>query len=295
VLKRLLLCSLVLTGAGAGSYLFDLLAAEPSKSAEAIGTNPQMLQFQREHFPVVNFHVHLKGGLTIDQALEQARNSGVKYGIAVNCGLGFSVTNDAGINSYLDTMKGKPVFVGMQAEGREWVRLFSKEAVAKFDYVFTDAMTFTDDSGKRMRLWINDEVEVKDKQAFMDMLVSRILGIMNNEPIDIYVNPTFLPDCIGKEYDTLWTQERMQKIIAAAVTNGVAIEINARYRLPSPAFIKLAKQAGVKFSFGTNNADNNVGSLDYCLAMVQECGLTPQDMFMPKPDGQKPVQTRKLK
>jgi histidinol phosphatase-like PHP family hydrolase len=292
VLKRLLLCSLVLTGTGAGSYLFDVLAAEPSKPAEAIGTNPQMLQFQREHFPVVNFHVHLKGGLTLDQALEQARNSGVKYGIAVNCGLGFSVTNDAGINSYLDTMKGKPVFVGMQAEGREWVRLFSQEAMAKFDYVFTDSMTFTDDSGKRMRLWINDEVEVKDKQAFLDMLVSRILGIMNNEPIDIYVNPTFLPDCIAKEYDTLWTQERMQKVIAAAAKNGVAIEINARYRLPSPAFIKLAKQAGVKFSFGTNNADRDVGSLDYCLAMVQECGLTPQDMFMPKSNGQKPVQTR---
>ena len=292
MLKRLLLCSLVVTGAGAGSYLFDLLAAEPAKPPEAVGTNPQMLQFQREHFPVVNFHAHLKGGLTLDQALEQARNSGVKYGIAINCGLGFSVTNDAGINSYLDTLKGKPVFVGMQAEGREWVRLFSKEVVAKFDYVFTDAMTFTDDSGKRMRLWINDEVEVKDKQAFMDMLVSRILGIMNNEPIDIYVNPTFLPDCIAKEYDALWTQERMQKVITAAVKNGVAIEINARYRLPSPAFIKLAKQAGVKFSFGTNNADRDVGSLDYCLAMVQECGLTPQDMFMPKPNGQKPVQTR---
>jgi len=295
VLKRLLLCWLVLTGASAGSYFFDLLAAEPAKPPEAVGTNPQMLQFQREHFPVVNFHVHLKGGLTFDQALEQARNTGVKYGIAVNCGLGFSVTNDAGVNSYLDTMKGKPVFVGMQAEGREWVRLFSQEAVAKFDYVFTDAMTFTDDSGKRMRLWINDEVEVKDKQAFMDMLVSRILGIMNNEPIDIYVNPTFLPDCIAKEYDTLWTPERMQKVIAAAAKNGVAIEINARYRLPSPAFIKLAKQAGVKFSFGTNNADNNVGSLDYCLAMVQECGLTSQDMFMPKPNGQKPVQVRQLK
>ena len=295
MLKRLLLCSLVLTGAGAGSYLFDVLAAEPAKPPEAVGTNPQMLQFQREHFPVVNFHVHLKGGLTFDQALEQARNSGVKYGIAVNCGLGFSVTNDAGINSYLDTMKGKPVFVGMQAEGREWVRLFSQEAVAKFDYVFTDAMTFTDDSGKRMRLWINDEVEVKDKQAFMDMLVSRILAIMNNEPIDIYVNPTFLPDCIAKEYDTLWTPERMQKVIAAAAKNGVAIEINARYRLPSPAFIKLAKQAGVKFSFGTNNADRDVGNLDYCLAMVQECGLTPQDMFMPKPNGQKPVQVRQLK
>ncbi|MCL5096845.1 MAG: hypothetical protein M1608_04835 [Candidatus Omnitrophica bacterium] len=211
----------------------------------------------------------------------------------MNCGLGFSVTNDAGIYRYLDTMKGQPVYVGMQAEGREWVHMFSKEAVAKFDYVFTDAMTFRDDHGKRMHLWIKDEVDIKDKQAFMDMLVRRIQSIMNDEPIDIYVNPTFLPECIAGEYDRLWTPERMQKVVDAAAKNGIAIEINARYYLPSPAFIKLAKKAGVKFTFGTNNGDRDVGGLGYCLDMVKECGLTAQDMFMPKPDGQKPVQVRK--
>ena len=39
------------------------------------------------------------------------------------------------------------VFIGMQAEGREWVRLFSPATVARFDYVFTDAMTLTDGRG----------------------------------------------------------------------------------------------------------------------------------------------------
>jgi histidinol phosphatase-like PHP family hydrolase len=144
-----------------------------------------------------------------------------------------------------------------------------------------------------MRLWIKDEVQVGDKQVFMDTLVERILGIMDHEPIDIYVNPTFLPDVIAKEYDALWTAERMRKVVAAIARNHVAMEINARYRLPRPAFIKLAKQAGVKFTMGTNNGDRNVGDLDYCLQMVRECGLTWQDMFVPKPDGQKPVQARR--
>jgi histidinol phosphatase-like PHP family hydrolase len=127
------------------------------------------------------------------------------------------------------------------------------------------------------------------------MLINRIVGILNHEPIDIYVNPTFLPEVIAAEYDTLWTKERMQTVVDAAMKNNVAIEINARYRLPSPSFIKLAKQAGVKFSFGTNNGDRRVGDLDYCLAMVKECGLTAKDMFMPKPDGKKPVQVRQTK
>ncbi len=253
----------------------------------------QCLDLGADNFPLVNLHVHLKGGLTLPEALEVSRKTGVNFGIAVNCGLGFAVTNDAGVEGFLKTMAGQPVFVGMQAEGREWVRLFSPEAIAKFDYVFTDAMTFTDEAGKRTRLWIKEEVEVRDKQVFMDTLVERILGILNREPIDIYVNPTFLPDCIAREYDTLWTPERMRRVVDAAVRNGVAIEINARYRLPSPAFIKMAKRAGAKFTFGTNNGDRVVGGLDYCFEMTRECGLTWQDMFLPKPEGQKPIQVRK--
>jgi len=29
-----------------------------------------------------------------------------------------------------------------------------EEAIEKFDYVFTDAMTFTDEKGRRNRIWI---------------------------------------------------------------------------------------------------------------------------------------------
>ncbi len=39
-------------------------------------------------------------------------------------------------------MKGQPCFVGLQGEGREWMNLTSPESVARFDYCFTDAMTF---------------------------------------------------------------------------------------------------------------------------------------------------------
>ena len=243
----------------------------------------RLVKLAQANFPVVNFHVHLKGGLTLEEALAESRRTGIFYGIAVNCGLNFSVTNDAGIEAYLKTMQGQPVFVAMQAEGREWMRLFSPEARAKFDYVFSDSMTIVDDTGKRMRLWIKDEVGViKDPQAFMDMLVDRTVKVISNEPIDIYVNPTYIPDQLAADYDQLWTPERMQRVVAAAAKKGVAIEINARRKIPSPAFLKLAKQAGVKFTFGTNNGDKDIGRLDYCLQMVDELGLKWQDMWMPR-------------
>jgi hypothetical protein len=255
----------------------------------------ELLRMNAQNFPVVDYHVHLKGGLTLEEALQESRRLGIQYGIAINCGLGFPTTDDAAAEEFLRSMKGQPVFVAMQGEGREWVKLFSKETVAKFDYVFTDAMTFTDDSGKRMRLWIEDEVgEINDKERFMEMCVNRILSVLNHEPIDIYVNPTFLPKAIAADYDRLWTPERMQRVIDAAKRNDVAIEINNTYRLPSPAFIKAARKAGIKFAFGTNNGDRKLGRLEYCVEMVKECGLTWQDIFVPKPDGEKPVEKRAL-
>ncbi len=254
-----------------------------------------ILKLGLDNFPVVDLHGHLKGGLTIAQALEWSRQTGIFYGIAPNCGVGFSITNDAGIHQYLREMRGQPVFLGMQAEGREWVRLFSPEAVARFDYVFSDAMTFTDQTGQRTRLWINDEVRISDKQAFMDYYVAQIQKVLASEPIDIYVNPTFLPEIIASEYDRLWIPSRMGKVIEAAFRSGVAIEINSRYRIPSPAFIKRAHKAGVKFSLGTNNGAADLGRMDYGFEMVRECGLTWQDMFMPKPEGQKPIQVKGFK
>jgi histidinol phosphatase-like PHP family hydrolase len=74
----------------------------------------------------------------------------------------------------------------------------------------------------------------------------------------------------------------MRRVIDAAVRNQVAVEINARYRIPSEAFIRRAKEAGVKFTFGTNNADSDLGRLEYCLEMGRKCGLTWQDMWVPQ-------------
>jgi hypothetical protein len=252
----------------------------------------QIIRLGGDNYPLVDFHTHLKGGLTLDEALANSRQVGLNYGVAINCGLGFPITNDTQAIAALRLLQGHANFVGMQAEGREWVKLFSPETVAQFDYVFTDGMTLFDRSGKRTRLWIPDEVQIEDKQLFMDHLVTTIVKILDTEPIDIYVNPTFLPDVIAAEYDALWTSERMQKVVDAAVRNGVAIELNSRYRLPGLAFLKLAKKAGAKFTLGTNNADKTLGRDEYGLQMVQQLGLS---LWMPKPDGQKPIQVRKPK
>ena len=230
-------------------------------------------------YDIVDYHAHLKGGLTMEELLDHSRDTGIDYGVAFNAGVGFPITDDATLLANYEKYKEYPVYMAMQAEGREWVNMFAKDNIGTFDYVFTDAMTWTDSKGRRMRLWMPEEVFVDDKDDFMDQLVSKIVGVMEDEPIDIYVNATFLPDVLQSDYDMLWTENRMDKVINAAVSNNIAVEINARYKIPSATFIKRAKAAGAIFSMGTNNTDKNLGTLDYAIQMITDCELKPNDFF----------------
>ncbi len=261
------------------------VVGEPSEVVSAPAFDEydrEVIRWGSQNYPMINYHLHLKGGLTLPEVLADSRRTGVFPGIAVNCGLNFSITNDAGIYAYLRENSGQPAFVAMQAEGREWVKMFSKEAVAAFDYVFSDAMTIVDDSGRRMRLWLTKEVPpIPDPEAFMEMLVDRTVRIIREEPINVYVNPTYLPSVIAPDYDKLWTEGRMSKVISAAAQRGIAIEINSRLRLPKPAFLKLAKAAGCKFTMGTNNPEREIGRIDYGLEMIRELNLRWDDFWVP--------------
>lgn len=231
---------------------------------------------------ITDLHVHLKGTLTLEDAAKKSKAENIDYGIAVNCGMGFPVHKDSQIDSVLALFKGYPQFyVAMQAEGREWVNLFSKESIAKFDYVFTDAMTFTDAKGRRNRIWLANETWIDDEEQFMDYLVNTLVTILENEPINIYVNSTYLPEKMAARYDYFWTPERMDRVIKAAKGKNIAIEINNRFKIPSESFIKRAKAAGVKFTVGTNNADQNFSGAAYAIDMIKKCQLTENDFYLP--------------
>lgn len=271
---------------GVGNLEFKHIVIEKIKPASPVIVSPidesadDIIKLHQENFPVLDYHVHLKGGWTGEQAAEQSRKFGINYALAPNCGIGFPIQNDAQVIHYLDSMKGQPFVFAMQGEGREWPVTFSKEVRDRFDYVFTDAMTFIDTKGNRTRLWIPEEVFIDDEQKYMDLIVDKIVEVMK-EPMDVYVNPTFLPDVMNDRYDEFWTEERMNRVIDAMVQNGKALEINNRYKIPHKAFIHKAKAAGLKFSFGTNNTDANLGKLEYCIEMKNECGITADDMFKP--------------
>jgi len=254
-----------------------------AQSTEAIDeqTDP-IIRLHQEDFPVLDYHIHLKGGLTKEGMAQLSRKTGINYAIAPNCGIGFPITDDAGVLAYLDSMRSQPFILAMQGEGREWATTFSPEVRNEFDYVFTDAMTFTDNKGRRSRIWVPEETHIDNEQQYMDMIVDRICSVLQ-EPMDIYVNPCFVPKQMQDRYDAFWTEARQDKFIAALAKSGKALEINNRYKIPNKEIIQKAKAAGVKFTFGTNNAGaNDLGKMEYAIRMKEECGLTAQDMFKPK-------------
>ena len=271
-----------------GAILIESITVTPLNSkvdrvaqmASAIDeTTDQIIRLHQENFPVLDYHVHLKG-ITAEQAGEQSRRYGINYALAPNCGIGFPITNDEEVVQYLEAMQGQPFIQAMQGEGREWPETFSEEIRDRFDYVFTDALTFTDTKGRRPRLWIPEEVFIENEEQYMDLIVQKIVDVMQ-EPMDVYVNPNFLPAVMNDRYDEFWTEERMDKVIDAMVATDKVLEINHRYKIPNKAFILKAKEAGLKFTFGTNNADGDFGKLEYCLQMKDECGITAADMYKP--------------
>ncbi|HCO66529.1 MAG TPA: glycosyl hydrolase [Dysgonomonas sp.] len=252
------------------------------QSAEVVNEQTsEIIRLHQEDFPVLDYHVHLKGGLTKEAAAIQSRKTGINYAIAPNCGVGFPITNDAEVISFLDSMRTQPFILAMQAEGREWITTFSPEVRDEFDFVFTDALTFTDNKGRRTRIWIPEETWIEDEQKYMDMLVDKICDVLQ-EPVDVYVNPCYLPDQMSDRYDEFWTEARMNKFIDALLKSGKALEINELYNIPNKAIIMKAKEAGVKFTFGTNNVVPEVSMLEYSIRMKKECGLTAKDMYKPK-------------
>ncbi len=277
---------------GTGKILFRDITATPldikekgidltKQLSQAINEQTdEIIRLHQEDFPVLDYHVHLKGGLTKEVAAKQSRKTGINYAIAPNCGIGFPITNDVEVLTFLDEMRTEPFILAMQAEGREWITTFSHEVRDEFDYVFTDALTFTDNKGRRTRIWIPRETWIEDEQEYMDMIVDKICDVLQ-EPMDIYVNPCYLPDQMSDRYDEFWTEERINKFIDALAKSGKALEINELYNIPNKAIIKKAKDAGVKFTFGTNNVKPEVSMLEYSIRMKKECGLTAKDMYKP--------------
>ena len=248
-------------------------------------TKDDIIRLQQENFPVIDYHVHLKGGLTKEMAHAMEMNYGINYGVAPNLGeggVGRMLSNDEEAYAYYNEVKPMAFLMGAQGEGSRWIVQFSEDAINKFDYLFTDAMTVVD-KGRICRIYRPEEVKLdgRSKQQYMDMIVDQTVKILTNEPADIFANATYIPDDMNADYAQYWTDERVDKVLDVLQKYDIALEISPRYKIPSMDVIKKAKARGLKFTFGTNNVDADFGKCEYAIQAIKECGITADDIWFP--------------
>jgi hypothetical protein len=242
-----------------------------------------------DNLPRVDLHIHLDAetkdakSVTPSEAAALSRKLGVRFGVLAEGGCGGDIRDDKTLEAFLASMEGQPMWRGLQVYGFEWRNCLSAANLARLDYIAADALILPDPNGGRgVWLWL-PVVTFPDAQDFMVRYVDHNLRVLSQR-IQVWANPTYLPDSLKARYDELWTPERMDRLIAAAVKNRVAIEINAHFQIPSGKFIRRAKGAGAKFSIGSNRHAQGIGEIEYCLRMARDCGLTAKDFFVPSRD-----------
>jgi histidinol phosphatase-like PHP family hydrolase len=230
-------------------------------------------------FPLTDLHCHLTEEFTIEKVMEISKNRNVKFGIVEHPAV-WALKDDADLEKYINKLRKYPVFIGLQPIEMGWSKKYSPELLKKIDYILMDPQIFRMKDGEMMQIW-EFNTYVENTEEFMETYMAHALDILNNEPINIFGWPLFLPVCIARDYYTLWTEERMQAIISAAKKKNIAIEINDMSHTPHDKFILKAKQAGLKFTFGSDSRNPNAGRLAYSKAVAKKCNLKKEDFYVP--------------
>jgi len=237
---------------------------------------------------LVDWHLHIRGGMTPELAAERERTSGIRSSAMENHGREWEIFDNARLREFAAAAKkplvnGHRLPVGIQVNDRDWFRQIDPETRAQFDYILADTMILGKlPNGRDNRLWlIRDIAQIGDPEKWMDEYVRHNLRILD-EPISILANPTYLPAPLDAMADRLWTEARMTAVIRKAVERGIALEIQAGSPYPRPAFLKLAKKMGAKFSFGTNNFDRAPKDLSRWLEAITWLDLRPEDIWQPR-------------
>ncbi len=235
--------------------------------------------------PLVDYHIHLRGGMNAEKAFDWEKKSGVKSGVLENLGQGWPLSDNEKLADFIKEARKFPVLVGIQVNDRDWFKVISEDNVANLDYVLADTMIMAGaevmpgTNGKPQKLWLENEYTISDEKAWLDRYFEHCMTVVN-EPIDILANPTWLPPRMEKYYDAFWTTERMEQLIDAAVKNEVALEIQTTSTYPRKKFIELARKKGAKLTIGRNNFDDHTDELKRSLDLLEELKIKPQEMFV---------------
>jgi len=232
------------------------------------------------------------GHLTLRQVVEVARERGVQVGIADHVSSrtpGMMVATLDEVRAYQDALEHEPVFRSAEfCWCDEMWRELPDEVMERFDYRIGSNHGFWLPDGSTASPWWESLPAPWDRepQRLMEIMVANLCDLVRAMPIHIVAHSTFMPPAFAaleRDVHAWWTQEREDRYVDALRESGVALEISNRYRLPHDRLLVKAREAGVRFSLGSDgHARHQVAALEWAAATARRVGVTERELFVPE-------------
>jgi histidinol phosphatase-like PHP family hydrolase len=245
-----------------------------------------------------DFHVHTRYSpcawpeMLPKDIVDRARERGVKYlGLTDHV---FGFTDPAilkCVRQDCSPRDGDPeVFFGCEADvmsvGSTTV---TPEMIDTLDYIMVAANHFANDWQKMVEMPISNDPEVVGRHFLKMFNYAATLDYA-----DVIVHPFYvMPGSFDVAAIYTLTEKDLIPGIESAAANGIAVEISRRSITPEhidflTPFYRLCKEAGVKFSVGSDSHRlEDVGRTDVLTPLIRELGLQDEDFWIPKKNGGK--------
>ena len=243
----------------------------PKPSPTMLG---QVARLKTKGIPLTDYHIHIRGGMTPEKAFDWMKQTGIRSGVLENAGRDWPLSDNDKIKAFIDDARKFPeLLIGLQVNDRDWFKTIDSELRARLDFILSDTMIMDG-----QKLWFENDYSIADENTWLERYFNHCMTVVN-EPITILANPTYLPNKIAHRYDDFWTEDRMGKMIDAAVKNNVALEIQAGTNFPNKKFVELAIEKGAKITIGRNNQNDAPNELKRSLNWLEELNVKPENML----------------
>jgi len=227
---------------------------------------------------IADLHTHTvfsDGRLKPEEVLRIAEGKGYRLGLADHCGPGnFQLDSKDRFEEYLSAIQDLPVYWAVELDlGREIP--VPREDLKRCHYLI----------GGIHSVGQVDFFDPKIIEGDLGLLLEGMLEVIERQSrkysFNILAHPGLLP-CNFREQKDAITNEWRLKLVELALKCNLAIELSSRWQVPDLKLAKMAKEAGLKFSLGSDgHGADRMCRLEYSLMMAEKLGLTDRDLFWP--------------
>lgn len=241
-----------------------------------------------------DLHVHTTmsdGGVPLEEVVRIAEERDVQIGIADHVSTRNPdrfVATRAQLDRYLEAVEAQPVFVAAEFCWCDPLAAeLPPEIMRRFDYRIGSNHGFALPDGTWASPWWSELPGVWRDQPhqLVEVMVANLCDLVANMPIEIVAHSTFMPSAlldIDDDVHAWWTEELEDRFIDAVVRHRVALEISNRYRLPHDRLLRKAREAGARFSLGSDgHRAQQIARLDWAVETARRVGIGAGDMFVP--------------